>query len=356
MDLFENPDPAFTRWVIENGLLPSRFVLVDVGCQGGEHQRWRWLGDQLELHAFDALEEAIQELREKTRAPNKQYYSFALGNEDAERELFVQENAYATSFYQQGDNSRMSVDASAYTNRSRRIVAVRKLDSLFAEGVLTRADFVKIDCEGFEPEILKGAQEFLRATRPVGVESETSFNISPLMTHSHMFAIYEQLVDHQLILFDLAFDRAPRGAFTDAFGGRRFPGLGQPGTFNVLFARDLVTERDFPTSYSVPHYNELATVDRVIKAAIIFELYGLIDCAYEAILQFATVLPESFDTEKALTLLRTIPSQGDDGTLGPRTGIEALHNSTSWKLTAPLRAISTWLPHGLRRAMSALRR
>src|ERR1700731_2930824 len=90
LDLFENSSPSFTRWVIENGLLPSPFVVVDIGCQGGEHPRWRWLGDQLELHAFDALNEAIQELREKNRnAPNKHFYSVALGNEDTERELFV---------------------------------------------------------------------------------------------------------------------------------------------------------------------------------------------------------------------------------------------------------------------------
>jgi FkbM family methyltransferase len=46
-------------------------------------------------------------------------------------------------------------------------VEVRRLDSLKAEGRLPSADFIKMDAEGSEPEILAGATETVNATRPL---------------------------------------------------------------------------------------------------------------------------------------------------------------------------------------------
>ena len=90
MELFDHPDPRLTRWVIENGYLETPFVVVDVGCQGGEHVRWRWLGEHLEVHGFDPLAEAIDALDSANHLPGKRrFYNMALGNEEGERELFV---------------------------------------------------------------------------------------------------------------------------------------------------------------------------------------------------------------------------------------------------------------------------
>jgi hypothetical protein len=58
-----------------------------------------------------------------------------------------------------------------------RRVPIRRLDTLCADGAFARADFIKIDCEGFEPEILKGAQALL-CSGVLAVEIETNFNTS----------------------------------------------------------------------------------------------------------------------------------------------------------------------------------
>jgi FkbM family methyltransferase len=338
MELFEHPDPALTRWIVKSGLLKTPFVVIDVGCQGGEHVRWRWLGDYLEVHGFDALAEAIGELAAgKNAAGRRHLYNLALGNEDGEHELFVQDNAFASSMYHQG-TPRLSADASTHSNRERRLVPIRKLDSLFREGVVTRADFIKLDCEGFEPEVLKGAQEFLRAARPLGIETETSFGVSPILQRSHFVAVYDQLVEHRLLLHDLAFARAPCPSFVESFAGGLAPRTGRPGTMNVLFARDLASERDWPMQYLVPTVGENVDADAVVKAAIMFELFGLSDCAYDVLARFRETLPGEFDVEHGLRLIRG-SSVGD--TL--RDPVHAVHASTSWRLTAPLRALRDWL-------------
>ena len=343
MELFDHPDPRLTRWVIENGYLETPFVVVDVGCQGGEHVRWRWLGEHLEVHGFDPLAEAIDALDSANHLPGKRrFYNMALGNEEGERELFVQDNSFASSLYQQGE-PRLSADDGTHSNRERRFVSIRKLDSLFKEGVIPRADFIKLDCEGFEPEVLKGAQEFLQSTRPLGVETETNFNVSPILQRTHFIGLYDQLVEHRLLLHDLAFARAPCSSFTQSFVRDTAPHTGRPSTFNVLFARDLPAERDWPMQYIVPPLGEQVAGDTVLKSAIMLELFGLSDCAYDTLARYSDVLAPSFDLEHALALLRT-SAAGDM----LRDAVHATHASASWRVTARLRALGSWTRRGRR--------
>ena len=48
---------------------------------------------------------------------------------------------------------------------------MHKLDTLMAQSVVTRADFIKVDCEGFEPAVLRGAREFLSQGGALGVSA-----------------------------------------------------------------------------------------------------------------------------------------------------------------------------------------
>ena len=50
------------QWVVRAGLLSEPFVLIDVGVQDGEDQRWRPLGDHLVVHGFDPIAEVVQKL------------------------------------------------------------------------------------------------------------------------------------------------------------------------------------------------------------------------------------------------------------------------------------------------------
>src|SRR6185503_1485364 len=81
VELYFNPESPFTRWVVQQGLLRERFVVVDVGCQGGVHVQWDLLGDLGEVHAFDAIKEAVEDLARRETRPNRHYYNIALGNE-----------------------------------------------------------------------------------------------------------------------------------------------------------------------------------------------------------------------------------------------------------------------------------
>ena len=299
MDLFSPRQAPFVEWIVSKGLLHEPFVFVDVGCQGGEHPRWRFLGDRLQLYAFDALVEVIEEL--KAAAPgasNRHYFAQALGNVDGSQVIGVPPNRFETSFY--------GVDSA--TMERREVPAVR-LDTLFDQGVIGAIDFIKLDCEGHEAEVLKGAQTLMSNSELLGVETETNFNISNLHPVSHFHSIYEQIVRHKMLVFDLAHDRVPMPEFmkhvpdlppTAAFGNS----FGRIATCNVLLARNLRLEAAGPGSYG-PQSRPMARLepDKVIKLAIIFELYGLQDWAVDALALYADTVGARLDLDKAATLL-----------------------------------------------------
>ena len=160
MELCYNLDAAFTRWVVKDRHLEEPFVLVEVGVQGGEQRRWEQLGDQLILHGFDAIEEAVAQLeRRNTKKNNRYYHWIAAGSADEERVFYFNPSEpTASSMYLRGQ-SRFDV----VPVQQARTVPVRRLDTLFEEGLIPRADFLKVDVEGFEKDVFLGASQLLAA-------------------------------------------------------------------------------------------------------------------------------------------------------------------------------------------------
>ena len=338
MNLFTNANAAFTDWVVKAGFLREPFVLVDVGVQGGESRSWHRLGDYLVVHGFDAIEEAIEQLRKRTgHAPNRHYHRIAAGNADEERVFhFNPANPTASSMYAQGI-SRFEVPAGQQT----RSVTVRRLDTLFAEGLIPQVDFLKVDVEGFEKDVLLGADNLL--ANALGVETETNFGVSDAYPKSHFGTLAEILLEHHLLVFDLAFNRIPRASFRRALESNgvktdsQHGGFGKPAMVNVLFCRDLIDETDAPSKYHTPC--KPFTLDQLIKMMIIYELHGLNDIAVDTAERFAELLGSRFDVERGIRLLANPDCRpGGAGHEELRKHIYDIEHSTSWRVTAPLRA------------------
>ncbi|HKA80042.1 MAG TPA: FkbM family methyltransferase [Xanthobacteraceae bacterium] len=334
-DLSFNSRAPFTRWVTTRGLLQESFSVVDVGVQGGASVRWDLLDDHLVFHGFDAIAEVIDELKQQNAGrTNRHFHAVAIGAADGEREFYVNpSNPTASSMLREGDGQEA------------RMVPVRRLDSLFAAGVIPKCDFLKVDVEGFEKDVFRGARELLEAG-VLSVETETNFSISPEYPRGHFGTIAEITLDHHLLFFDLGFNRIPRASFQRALA-RRNVGLdmgsnmlGRPTTFNVLFCRDLVDEADHSNHYATPA--PPVNVDQMIKTMIVCELYGLSDIALDVAERFADVLGHRLDVDHAVGLLADPqcrePDQIFELTRLQRR-IRDLEASTSWRVTAPLRAL-----------------
>jgi FkbM family methyltransferase len=340
MDLAWNRNAEFTKWVVSAGLLTEPFVLIDVGVQGG-NVRWRALGDHLIVHGFDPIEEVVQNLIGEDREnSNRHYHYMAVGNADGEQALYFSSiNPFESSMYERPTDR---IDEKSV--QQVRMVPVRRLDSLLAEGAIPKADFVKVDVEGFEKDVLLGGRELLRAG-VLGLEIETNFGVSPLYPKSHFGTVAELALDNHLLVFDLAFNRIPCASFQRALIRKGLEpisnqySLGRPATVNVLFGRDLINEVDHPENYQSP--SRSVSVNQLIKSIIIYELHALNDVALDIAERFAERLGAHLDVDRAVRMLADPDCLTNEYQRQVRAQIRAFEQSTSWRITAPLRWAKT---------------
>jgi FkbM family methyltransferase len=345
-ELWFNPDAAFTKWVVAERLLREPFAVVDVGVQGGADTRWNLLGDYLILHGFDAIAEVIANLKKRDVGwGTRRFYNYAIGETDGERSFYFDAaNPTASSMYAQG-----AAQFGGKLAEQTRTVMVRRLDSLFADGTIPRADFLKVDVEGFEKKVFLGARGFISAG-VLGIDTESNFRVSPEYPKSHFTAISDILVEHGFTVFDLVFNRIPRASFTRALerggiGDHANYDLGRPATLNLLFCRDPIEERDAPQDNLL--LSPALTADQIIKMMIIYELHGLNDIALDTAHRFTDSLAPRLDVERAFELLAKAdccrPGSDLSRLQGMAQQLHAMRRSTSWRITAPLRATKSFL-------------
>jgi FkbM family methyltransferase len=330
MGLHYNPNPKFTLRLVNDGILTNPLVVVDAGVQGGMHPRWRALGRRLSFHGFDALTEAVAPLLANAGS-GEHYHTIALGDEDGERILSVPEISYASSFKPRvlpPDQKRLAIDPGNTAQPKSRTVPVRRIDSLLSDGTLPGIDAFKMDCEGFEPEIVKGMVKSLSHGDALAIETETGFTRADY-AQTHFVAVMEQLLPYRFALADLDFDRIPYAAYVNrakALGSAVTPEAtrSRPATFDVLFFRDLT---------SAP--NGVGT-DAIVKQAIIFELYGMNDAAYDVLNFFSDRLPA--DVLAAMDDLVPVPPPPPSQLLTVREAVtelgRALHRSARYRLSS----------------------
>jgi FkbM family methyltransferase len=309
MELYNNDTPGFTAWVVRNDLLEEPFVVIDVGVQGGPHPRWKHLESKVRIHGFDAIAEVIEGLNAQ-KQPNESYYATALGDEEGTREFYLRstgDSYYGSSFSEMPGDSLLIK------------IPITRLDTLFANGVIPAADYIKVDCDGHDPEVIRGAQRYLAQSNILCVSIETAFTASPQYPKSHFVAVSDILVPHRLRVFDLNLMRTARPSYAAAKARHPWPALdpmndvpdldvGAIGTIDAVFCRDLVSEQVIPPHWvTVPDAVTEPTTDKVIKSMINFELHGLMDCAVELAEHFRPLLSHRLDVDTAIAQLMHRP-------------------------------------------------
>ena len=313
MDLYHHDEPHFTRWVIGNDYLREPFIVVDVGVQGGEHPRWQFLGDKVQVFGFDAISETIDRILVDGPKPNRSYEALALGNEDGERVFYVPQNTFSASFYPVDEFAAGARHGDGAVGA--RTVPIRKLDTLFAEGKIPAADYIKVDAEGFDAEVLRGASNYMAQSNVLCVTVETGLRPNRNYARGPFADINEILAPQRLVVFDLNCVRIARPAFQEQLKTKpwfkpdpmhHMPALdvGQPAYFDFVFARDFVEEQNEPELFPrLPKSVVEPTADKLIKAMINFELHGLMDCAVDIAVKFRQTLSARLDVDEAIALL-----------------------------------------------------
>lgn len=149
-------------------------VVLDVGANAGQFARGiRAMGYRGRIVSFEPLSAAFRKLSaNRNTIGNWRAVQMALGDEDCTRSIHVAGNSQSSSFLDMLPRHVTAAPKSAYVGSEE--VAVRRLDGVVDEhcGAHERC-FLKIDVQGFEEAVLRGAARTLE--RCDGLYLELSF-------------------------------------------------------------------------------------------------------------------------------------------------------------------------------------
>ena len=159
---FENAEYSFVDRFLRPGM-----IVLDIGAHHGFYTLLasKRVGPQGKVFSFEPSpreRKALLRHVKINRCRNVTVEGLALGSESADAELFVVQGA------QTGCNSLRKPAADVAGVLSPALVHVVRLDDWLASQKLEKIHFIKLDVEGGEREVLKGAQALLqRRPRPV---------------------------------------------------------------------------------------------------------------------------------------------------------------------------------------------
>lgn len=299
-------EPAMTRRLVEKRIFAEHpVVIVDVGARGGYDEAWNAFEDQFAVIGFEP--DPLECQRLNAAAPSHvSYLPYALGARFETRDFYVAEFSGSsglcsgdTEFIQrffEGDNLRTVRTES---------VQVHPLDSILADKHIKSVNFIKLDCEGADLEVLEGSERTLEHAETLGVLVEVWFQKESRRCGYTFVDIHDYLTGRGFFLFDMDCYRYNRKAMPFPFvsdirdeTGRLISGQtthGQIVRGDALYFRDFIQN---PMNVNEDHKALL-----LLKLACFYEIWGFQDCAAEILLKYRHKLSELIDVDDLLDLL-----------------------------------------------------
>jgi len=241
-------------------------ILIDVGARGGIDTKWYLLDEgNLRILGFEADPQECERLNRQT-GDNHTYFPIALFNRAGAIEINIAQSPATSSIYLPNlslmDRFPNSDDLKVVKlNR----VRCNTLDRVLELYNIRDADFLKVDTQGSEFQILEGARCTLK-NFIFGVEVEVEF--SQLYKNQPLFSDVDiYLRDLGFSLFDINLSRLKRKKYGNVYS------KGQVLWAHALYFKDFLLNKNINSNY--------LNFEKVIKAIAIAELYGFSDFALE---------------------------------------------------------------------------
>ena len=164
---------SFVRRAMQLEHLGTDLVL-DVGANdGGFGGYLRELGYVGTIRSFEPLKSAYEKLRLRCSKDSSWFAeNYALGSSSSSRDIHIAGNSESSSFLEMLPAHLEAAPSSVFCAKEK--VEIKALDDIFDEVANGfRNVFLKIDTQGFEQEVLKGAQSSLRGVSAVQLEVST---------------------------------------------------------------------------------------------------------------------------------------------------------------------------------------
>jgi FkbM family methyltransferase len=137
-------------------------VIFDVGCRYDTE----YINFKGEVHYFDPIDKYIDELKLNNIENSASYFNnFGLGNEN--KELYYYPSFQ--SFYDRINSCHRSDDSNKI------LLKIKKASDYIIDNRIKHIDFLKIDTEGYELNVIQGFEEFLKIIKIVQFEYGGTF-------------------------------------------------------------------------------------------------------------------------------------------------------------------------------------
>jgi FkbM family methyltransferase len=319
-------NPRFTYDLVKRRAFEDNpLVLVDVGMRHGAEQYWNAFGDQLRVIGFEPDEAECERINASTTTYEKTCYPIALDRIPQVRKFrrrgynaasngFQSIRYWWTNRFGLGEATRdplellllprdKSEDTAMASDCEVGEISTTTLTDFAKSRNISNIDFLKVDVEGADLDVLMGSEAWLAPAGILGVKCEVRF--IPDRDGGLFQDIYAYLYSRGYFLMDMALNRVSRRALPMPVAWEHENHLGEPiagptevGQItdgDVLMMRDLIYDDFRPT--------DRADAQRILKAAALFELFNLPDCAAELMLFYREALAEFSPAEPNLDQL-----------------------------------------------------
>lgn len=182
-------------------------TLFDVGANRGQTAKYmRKKFPEAKIYCFEPIKDTYELLREKTTRLGLSYYNLALGAESGEVEVKVDvqnRNSTRNTLIEENtvhDPSAVKIEK----------VQVVRLTDFCKTNNIEKIDYLKIDTEGYDLEVLKGATEMLENASIAFIQAEVSMN--PKNTfHVDFVEVKNFLEKYKYVLFGIYEQKQQRG-------------------------------------------------------------------------------------------------------------------------------------------------
>jgi FkbM family methyltransferase len=267
-----NAEPKLTREFISKGVFKEDpLILVDVGVRGGFEDHWLIYKDQIKMIGFEADAEECEKLNNGNRSCDGveydvTYYPIALHSEEGKQHFYRTNYPPASGvYYPDPKIVGRFIDIINLQVKNTEMIDVIDFDT-FAEGKIDHVDFFKLDTEGNELDILKGAKNHLKNALGVCVETE----FYPIHDEQPVFADVDTFMRGEgFMLYSLDTHKWGRKDFYKFEHVKKVIPIGQVMIGQALYFKDPITNCE--------NWSE----KRILKMVSLMELFNHNDSAKE---------------------------------------------------------------------------